>query len=195
MRGRILALTAACLLLASLAFPFWTARMSAPTYPERDLMLNLYAYRYSGDIDELNLVGGLVGVHVPPPIASAFFPLFTGGVVVLAVLAAASAFGRRLRLPAAVLPLVLITGVLAWGQFTLYEWGHDLDPARPLRYLHEFTPPIIGVFDMGKIRTFHLPGIGSVLFLGGVVVLAVRVVMDRRLPLLLSRSSTLAQVA
>jgi hypothetical protein len=168
--------------------------MRAPTYPERDLVLNLYAYRYSGDIEELNLVGRLVGVHVPPPIAGAFFPLFTGGVVVLAVLAATSAFGRRPRLLAVRLPLVLIAGVLAWGQFTLYEWGHDLDPARPLRYLQEFTPPVIGMFDLGKIRTFHLPGIGSVLFFGAVTLLAARVWMEGRTSLPQRRSSGLAQV-
>lgn len=183
MRGRILALAAAGLFIASLAFPFWTARMRAPTYPEGDLMLRLYAFQYEGDIEELNLVGRLVGVRVPPPISAVFFPLFTAGVAGTALLAAASAFGRRLQVPATALPLLVIAAVVAWGQYSLYAWGHDLDPARPLKYFQEFTPPIIGVFDLGKIRTFHVPGIGSFLFFGAVVLLAARLWLEGNLPL------------
>lgn len=164
-RERLLPLGAAALFLASLAFPYWTVTMSAPTYPERALTLHLYAYKYEGDVDEWNRVGRLVGVRVPPPIPEQTFVALPAAVVVASGLALATMASRRLLAVAAVFPWLLLTGLAAWGQYTLYLFGHSLDPDRPLRYFDEFTPPIIGVLTLGKIQTFHFPNLGSALFI------------------------------
>lgn len=164
-REKILMVVAAVLFLASLPFPYWSARMDAPTYPERDLMLQMYTYKYDGDIYEWNLAGRLVGVKVPPPIPDVFFPLFTAAVAGMGLLALACAAKERLLKAASLAPWAIMAAVGAWGQYSLYVYGHSLDPDRPLRYLQPFTPPLVGVTTLGKIYTYHYPDIGSALFI------------------------------
>jgi hypothetical protein len=54
--------------------------------------------------------------------------------------------------------------LVIWAQYSLYLFGHSLDPDRPLRYLQPFTPPVIGIVTLGKIKTYHFPHLGAVLF-------------------------------
>ncbi|MBI4497037.1 MAG: hypothetical protein HY689_03940 [Chloroflexi bacterium] len=181
-RERLLALAAAVLFLASLAFPYWTARMQAPTYPEGDLLLHMYAYKYAGDIEEWDRVGRLVGVRVPPPIPDVFFQLFPAAVVATSILALAAAARERLLAAAAVAPWALMLVVGAWGQYSLYLYGHSLDPDRPLRFLEPFTPPIVGIVTLGKISMYHYPDISSLLFTIGGVLLVLSAWQTGRLP-------------
>jgi hypothetical protein len=172
-REKILMVVAAILFLVSLPFPYWSARMDAPTYPEKDLMLQMYTYKYDGDIDEWNLSGRLVGVRVPPPIPDVFFRLFYVAVAGMGLLALACAAREQLLRIASLAPWVIMAAVGVWGQYSLYVYGHSLDPERPLRYLQPFTPPIIGVTTLGKIYTYHYPDIGSILFVAAGLLLVV----------------------
>ena len=179
---RMLALLAAVLLSLSVAFPFWTARMQAPTYPEGDLLLNLFAYRYGGDVDEWNRVGRLGGVHVPPPIPDAFFVRFPAAILGMSLLAVAAAAKERLLTAAAPAPWVLMVGVAMWGQYSLYLFGHNLDPDRPLKFLQPFTPPIVGIVTLGKIVMYQYPDIGSIFFAAGSLLLVVCAWRTGKLP-------------
>lgn len=181
-RNRLVPLLAAVLFLVSLAFPFWTARMRAPTYPEQDLFLQIYATKYAGDIEEWDRVGRLVGMRVPPPIPEEFFELFPLAIVGMSLLAAAAAAVPRLLTAAAIAPWLLMAVVSAWGQYSLYLFGHNLDPDRPLRFLEPFTPPIVGIVTMGKIQLFHYPDISSLLFIAGGIFLTVSAWRAGRLP-------------
>lgn len=194
-KRRLLALAAAVLFLASLAFPFWTARMKAPTYPEKDLMLQMYAYEYAGDIEEWGLVGRLVGVRVPPPIPDLFFRLFPAAVVALGVLASVAAARERWLTVAAIFPWVVLAALLVWGQYSLYVFGHSLDPERPLKYLEPFTPPIVGIVTMGKIQTYHYPNVGSLLFIAAGALLVMSAWRAGRLPLPVRRARRKAALA
>ena len=167
----MLGVAAAIFFMVSLFFPFWSARMSAPSYPEGDLFLHMYSYKYDGDIDEWNRVGALVGIRMPPPIPDQFFYLFPAAVTAASVLALLSAAIKRLLLVAASAPLALMGVVSAWGQYSLYLYGHNLDPERPLKFLEPFTPPIVGITTMGKIVTYHYLDIGSLLFVLGTLLL------------------------
>jgi hypothetical protein len=164
MRKRILALIAAWLFLLSLLFPYWVVAMSAPTYPEGMLAVRVYANKVEGDIDEWNRVGRLVGVKVPPPIPDQVFILIPLAVVGLAGLSVVAAFQERLLKIAAIAPWVVLAAILAWAQYSLYLFGQNLDPDRPLKYIQPFTPPVIGWVTLGKISTYHLPHLGGVLF-------------------------------
>lgn len=64
---------------------------------------------------------------------------------------------------AAIAPWVLIAGMTIFTPYSLYLFGHDLDPTAPLRYVEPFTPPVIGVVKVGSLTTYHLPHIGSFL--------------------------------
>lgn len=164
MRRRILVLVAGGLFLFSLLFPYWVVRMRAPTYPEGPLVVRVYAYKYDGDIAEWNRVGRLVGVKVPPPIPEVVFTLFPLAVIGLAALCVVAAFREGWLKIAAIVPWLVLAVLIAFAQYSLYLFGHSLDPDRPLKYIQPFTPPVIGIVTLGKIRTYHFPYPGSILF-------------------------------
>lgn len=163
-KTRTLPLVAAGFFLASLLFPYWVVMMRAPTYPERALVVRVYAYKYEGDIDEWNRVGRLVGVRVPPPIPDIIFWIIPIAILTLVLLCLLAAWRERWLTVAAVSPWLVLAFLVAWAQYSLYVFGHTLDPNRPLRYIQPFTPPVIGVVSLGKIRTYHFPFLGSFLY-------------------------------
>ncbi len=195
-KGRFLPLAAAALMLASLALPYWTASMYAPAYPGQPLSLHMFAFKYQGDIAEWNIVGRLVGVHMPPPIPDVFFLLFPASVIALSLLALVVALTNRLSKLAATLPWILMTIITGWGQYSLYLFGHSLDPQRPLKYFDAFTPPIVGILTLGKIKTYHYPDIGTFLFVAGACLLALYawLLAGRPLPKALSKKRNFAVV-
>ncbi|MBI4494924.1 MAG: hypothetical protein HY690_19290 [Chloroflexi bacterium] len=189
----LLALCAAALFAVSLIFPYWTAAMKAPTYPEKTLTLQLYPFKYEGDIEEWNRVGRLVGVHVPPPVPEPFFQLFPAAILAAGVLGLATAASKRWLALAALYPW-LVLGVLGiWGQYTLYLFGHSLDPERPLHYFDSFTPPIVGILTLGKIQTYHFPNVGSLLFSVAGALLVLNAWWAGKLPLPWRRAVSVSQ--
>lgn len=165
------ALIAAALFLVSLPLPYWTVIMNAPTYPERNLSMRVYPTHYEGDIREWNLIGNLVGVKVPPPIPDLAFEIVPVLIVLLAIISLIAAFDQRWLAVSMIMPWILLTGLTAFTQYSLYIFGHDLNPDRPLRYIEPFTPPVIGIKKIGTLLTFHLPHVGSFLFIAASLLL------------------------
>lgn len=166
-----LIIAAVVLLLISLPLPFWTVIMDAPTYPERNLSMRVYLNYFEGDIDEWNIVGNLVGVKVPPPIPEEAFvivPLAMGALILICL---AASFQPKLLKMAALGPWVFITALTIFTQYSLYLFGHDLDPNAPLKYVEPFTPPVIGIKKIGRMVTYHLPHVGSLLLVAAGVLL------------------------
>lgn len=179
-RSKILPLLAAGLFLASLPLPYWMTVMDTPTYPEKDLSIRIYTYYYEGDVDEWNRVGKLVGVQVPPPIPEIAFVLAPLAVAGLALLAVAAAFRERWLKFVWPAPWLFLAAATVWTQVALYQFGHNLDPDRPLKYFEPFTPPVIGWVAIGKIVTYHLPHSGSALFVIAAVLLTWAEMQRRR---------------
>ncbi|MBO36977.1 MAG: hypothetical protein CL612_04000 [Anaerolineaceae bacterium] len=165
------ALIAAALFLVSLPLPYWTVIMKAPTYPERNLSMRVYPTHYEGDIREWNLIGNLVGVKVPPPIPDLAFEIVPVLIVLLTIISLIAAFDQRWLAVSMIMPWILLIGLTAFTQYSLYIFGHDLDPDRPLRYIEPFTPPVIGIKKIGTLLTFHLPHVGSFLFIAASLLL------------------------
>ena len=165
------ALIAAALFLVSLPLPYWTVIMKAPTYPERNLSMRVYPTHYEGDIREWNLIGNLVGVKVPPPIPDLAFEIVPVLIVLLTIISLIAAFDQRWLAVSMIMPWILLTGLTAFTQYSLYIFGHDLNPDRPLRYIEPFTPPVIGIKKIGTLLTFHLPHVGSFLFIAASLLL------------------------
>jgi copper chaperone NosL len=164
-------ISALLLLLISLPLPFWTVIMTAPTYPLGNLSMRVYLNFFEGDLREWNTVGNLVGVKVPPPIPEITFTIvpILMGLLIFGVLIAC--FKPQILKIISILPWVLITVLTIYTQYSLYIFGHDLDPTRPLRYIEPFTPPVIGWKKIGTLMTYHLPHIGSFLLVGAGVLL------------------------
>ena len=165
------ALIAAALFLVSLPLPYWTVIMKAPTYPEGNLSMRVYPTHYEGDIREWNLIGNLVGVKVPPPIPDLAFEIVPVLIVLLTIISLIAAFDQRWLAVSMIMPWILLIGLTAFTQYSLYIFGHDLDPDRPLRYIEPFTPPVIGIKKIGTLLTFHLPHVGSFLFIAASLLL------------------------
>lgn len=167
----IFSLVSAVLILVSLRLPYWTVIMKAPTYPERDLSMRVYAHMYEGDIQEWNVVGNLVGVKVPPPIPDIVFSIVPVVLIGLAVLSLITAFRPSWLKLVTPLPWIVLIGLTAFTQYSLYLFGHDLADDRPLRYVDPFTPPVIGIKKVGSLVTYHLPHFGSLLFVTAAILL------------------------
>ncbi len=167
----IAAFIACGLFLVSLPLPYWTVIMKAPTYPERDLSMRVYPTYYEGDIREWNVVGNLVGVKVPPPIPDVAFVIVPALITLLALLSLVAGFNRGWLKTAMIAPWVVLAGLTAFTQYSLYIFGHDLAPDRPLRYVEPFTPPVIGVKKIGTMLTYHLPHVGSFVYMGAALLL------------------------
>ncbi|MAG35765.1 MAG: hypothetical protein CL878_05910 [Dehalococcoidia bacterium] len=173
-KRKIILLGAAALFLLAILFPLWTVMLSAPTYPEGNLAVWVFSYKVEGDMDEWNRVGRLVGVKVPPPIPDAAFVIVPVAFAALAAVCVLTAFRERWLTVAVVAPWPLLALLGAWAQYSLYVFGHDLDPDRPLKYIQPFTPPVVGIVTLHSIKTYHFPYAGSLLYglAAGLVILA-----------------------
>lgn len=162
-KKRLFFLISAVLFLITLKLPFWMARMTAPSYPEGALVVRLYPNALVGDIKEINVVGGMLGMIIPDVPRAAFIS-FQVSLVALAALSLIAAFSRRFEKPAVVLPWVVLLGLSGYAQYSLYVFGHSLPPDRPLLWFEPFTPPLFGMVVKHSIKTYHLPGLGGLTF-------------------------------
>lgn len=166
----------------------WTIHFLAPQYP-KGLEISVYSYTLAGgnggqDLPEINVLNHYVGMRALDPAAFAeldFIPLAIGALVLLALRVAALGDRR------AVLDLAMVTvyfGIFSLGRFayTMWIYGHHLDPRAPIR-MEGFMPPLLGTKEIANFTVSSLPGIGTWLigvFGGAVVLLALREIARAR---------------
>lgn len=148
------------LLLAVIA-PLWQMRFAAPQYPD-GLRLDVYTYTVSGDVQEVNTLNHYIGMAKIDRAALsdlAFLP-FAIGVFALLLLRAA-ALGD-LRSLVDLVALYTYFGIFSFARFayTLYVFGHNLDPKAPFR-VEPFTPTVLGTGEVANFTITSLPARGS----------------------------------
>ena len=156
----------------------WTMHFRAPQYPG-GLELQVYSYTIAGgnrgqDLREINTLNHYVGMRNLDPAEFAdldFIPFAIGGLVLLALRVAAIGDVRSL------LDLAVLTGyfgLFSLGRFvyTLYSYGHQLDPTAPIQ-MEGFMPPLLGTREIANFAVSSFPGPGTLLIsaYGAVVVL------------------------
>jgi hypothetical protein len=166
-RSRWLLLLLLTPLLLALIAPLWQMRFAAPQYPD-GLRLDIYTYTVTGDVQEVNTLNHYIGMGKIDRAALsdlAFLP-FAIGVFALLVLRAA-ALGD-LRSLVDLVALYTYFGAFAFARFayTLYVFGHNLDPKAPFR-VEPFTPTVLGTGEVANFTITSLPARGS-WYLGGV---------------------------
>lgn len=175
-----LLLLLAPLLLAMIA-PIWQMRFEAPQYPE-GLELVIFPYTVSGDVQEVNTLNHYIGMS---PIDRAalsdldFLPFAIGAFALLLLRVVAFADLRSLL---DLIALYTYFGLFAFARFafTLYVFGHNLDPKAPFR-IEPFTPTVLGTGSVANFTITSLPARGSFyLALVGAVLIAVLFVNARR---------------
>jgi hypothetical protein len=146
----------------------WRLRFLAPQYP-KGLELQVYSYTIAGgnqghDLNEINTLNHYVGMRKLDPAAFAdldFIPFAIGALVLLTLRVAAIGDVRSL------LDLAVLTGyfgLFSLGRFvyTLYGYGHHLDPTAPIR-MEGFMPPVIGTRQIANFSVSSFPGLGTLL--------------------------------
>jgi hypothetical protein len=142
--------------------------MKAPQYP-KGLEMEIYAHKVEGghggrDIAEINTLNHYIGMRKIDRAALTdldWIPFALGVLVILTLRCAAIGNVRAL------LDLVVITGyfsafALIRFVYKLYVYGHDLDPAAPLK-IEPFTPAIFGTKQIANFETRSYPQGGSFL--------------------------------
>jgi copper chaperone NosL len=143
------------------AAPLWTLEMAAPQYPA-GLELRIYPYTVEGDIQEVNTLNHYIGMA--PIDRAALSDLdwlpFAIGVAALLILRVA-AIGD-LRALVDLVALFTYFGAFSFARFayTLYVFGHNLNPDAPFD-LEPFTPVVIGTGKVANFTITSLPSTGA----------------------------------
>ncbi len=179
---RGLPLVAAGLLLVALVLPMWRITLEAPQYT-RSLVIEVYAFPHmTGDVSEVYALNQYVGFHYPDPVYvepnfevhenSIKAPEWVLGPLGFLLVAAAGIFValaptvRKLKLGLTcqiVGTIAVFTVMFAIIQYRLHQAGHSLDPDAPLVGLSEFTPPVLGSYEVANINGFAWLGPGGYL--------------------------------
>lgn len=159
-------LAAGGLILLSLLVPYLYIIFTSPQYPAQSPKMYLYTYALKGDLQQWEVVGRYIGIKVPPDLPEFDNHIIVTIIVMLATMALISAFlNRKWKKVASILLIVGGIALASWAQYRLYQQGHNLDPNAPMRYVVKpFTPPLIGVSKVSKIKIYHLPHLGFLLF-------------------------------
>jgi copper chaperone NosL len=165
--ARVLLVTAALALVASVFLPLWKIRLVAPQYQE-GLSLHIYAYKLAAgnqgqDLREINMLNHYIGMK---PIEEADFiemrwiPFALGVFTLLALRGAAIGIMRGM---VDLLVLYLYFTAFSFGSFyfRLYSYGHNLDPRAPMN-IQPFTPVLIGRQQIANFQQSSYPDTGAI---------------------------------
>jgi len=160
-RSRWLLLVLIVPLALSVLAPIWQMRFVAPQYPA-GLELVIFPYTVSGDVQEVNTLNHYIGMAKIDRAALsdlAFLPFALGAFVLLLLRVVALGDVRSLL---DLLALYAYFGVFAFARFayTLYVFGHNLDPKAPFR-IEAFTPTVFGTGTVANFTITSLPARGS----------------------------------
>ncbi len=190
---RLFPVLAAILFLIAPLFPVWGINLHAVQYPNEVLEIHLYAYPHiSGDVVEIHRLNKYIGFFYPDPVywnpnfpvdeKSIDVPEWSFGPIAFVLPALAGLFVAVaptdnklvLGLKAQVVGTFLVFfGMLADVQYRLYQAGHTLDPNAPVVGVDEFTPPLIGKYEVANITSYSHLEIGSVLAILALLLLVV----------------------
>ena len=148
------------LFLAVIA-PIWQMRFAAPQYPD-GLKLVIFPYTVTGDVQEVNTLNHYIGMAKIDRAALsdlAFLPFALGGMALLLLRVVALGDVRSL---VDLVALYTYFGAFAFARFayTLYVFGHNLDPKAPFQ-VEPFTPTVLGTGVVANFTITSLPERGS----------------------------------
>jgi len=150
-----------------IVLPIWRIELDAAQYPE-GLELLIYSYKLDGQVEVINGLNHYIGMrtlHADDFIEFTVLPYLIGIYALAFVLV--GALGRR-KLLHILFSAFLLFGIVSMVDFWrwLYEYGHDLDPAAPIKVPGmAYQPPLIGFKQLLNFGAFSIPGIGGWIFI------------------------------
>jgi hypothetical protein len=183
---RLLLLGLAIPLAVSFTQPLWNIHFVAPQ-SSQNLDLDIYAHTIEGDVGEINTLNFSIGMARIDPQAFSeldWLPFAMSALVLLTLRVAAVGTVRSL-IDLSVLLFYFSAFSLSRFYYTLYRFGHNLDPYATVE-VEPFTPAIFGTQQVASITTSSYPQAGVWLigvFALGVVFLTVwHIVRGLRVP-------------
>jgi len=148
-------------LLLGVIAPIWQMRFAAPQYPD-GLELVIFPYTVTGDVQEVNTLNHYIGMAKIDRAALsdlAFLPFALGVMALLLLRVVALGDVRSL---VDLVALYSYFGAFAFARFayTLYVFGHNLDPKAPFQ-VEPFTPTVLGNGTVANFTITSLPARGS----------------------------------
>ncbi len=149
-------------LLVSLFLPYWHIKLKAPQYPRKDLQLNAYINRVEGDMREINGLNHYIGMRPLDEAAEFEKAIGVWGIIAMVLLMESAMFIHSRWAVLILIPVILFPAVfLADLYYWLNLFGQNLDPKAPLSSsIKPFTPPALGVGEIGQFKTIAWQGYG-----------------------------------
>lgn len=160
--------------------PMWNFKFKAPQYP-MGLELDIFMTGAKGDVAEIDIINHYIGMQKLEDAAKNEKAMAPFVLMALSALSLALGLFPRKKIlhifSLAMLgfPLAFVTIFQLW----LYKFGHDLNPAAPVR-LTPFTPVILGEGIIGQFTTYAVPGNGFYLSCFAAVCVIVTVFISRK---------------
>jgi len=176
---RLLLVSAAVLLAATLAAPLWNLTMFAPQYPD-GLRMDIYAHTLQGgrngqDVKEINVLNHYIGMRDLTNEDFTEFKWMPFAIGVLALIALRSAVQGTMASLVDSFVLVAYFGAFSLWSFAhkMYVYGHNLAPGAPVK-VAPFSPPVFGYQQIANFEVYSYPRAGSYVMLaaGAALVLA-----------------------
>jgi hypothetical protein len=168
LRGRVLILVGAAMLLPTFWFPLWNMTLYSNQFPE-GLVLNIYAHKLEGgktqyrdDLKEINALNHYIGMRELREDDFTEFkwiPFVLGGVILLGLRVVV--LGKMSKL-VDLFVLFMYFGLFSLWSFhhKLYLYGHELDPTAAVK-VPPFTPPVFGHRTLANFEVYSYPDVGS----------------------------------
>lgn len=167
---RLLLVSAAVLLIATLAAPLWNLTMFAPQYPD-GLRMDIYSHTLEGgrngqDVREINVLNHYIGMRDLSNEDFTEFKWMPFAIGVLALIALRSAVQGTMASLVDSFVLFAYFGAFSLWSFAhkLYMYGHNLAAGAPVK-VAPFTPPIFGYQQIANFEVYSYPRAGSYVML------------------------------
>lgn len=170
-------------LLSVIALPIWRIELDAAQYPE-GLELLIYSYKLDGQVEIINGLNHYIGMktlHAEDFIEFTVLPYLIGIYGLFFIIVGLLA---RRKLVYILFGAFLLFGIVAMADFWqwLYNYGHDLDPAAPIKVPGmAYQPPMIGFKQLLNFGAFSIPDIGGWIFIACGVLVAYCTVAEWRI--------------
>lgn len=179
---RILVGIAGAVLFIALFVPIWQIQLTAPQYPE-GLELFIHADKLSGDVNIINGLNHYIGMrelHEQDFIEFAILPYV---IIFLGILGVLAAVVNRKWLFFCFVIVFVVFGIVAIIDFYLwlYDYGHNLDPAAPIKVPGmSYQPPLIGFKQLLNFGAYSIPEKGGWIMIAAALLSVIAVIKEIR---------------
>lgn len=177
----VLLLLARVSLLVSIFFPWWSMVLHAPQFPN-GLYIEAYVNRLAGSVREVDGLNHYIGMQPLEAAASFERSASVWAIIALFLLSEGAAKVHSRWAAVLVAPVVLLPlGFLIDLQYWLWHHGQHLDPKAPLSSsVAPFTPPVLGIGEIGQFHTESVVEFGFWLAVAAAVFTVVGLWFHRR---------------